>query len=125
MKQLLARFLSFFPTPLPLGMTAYATWQEDVIALIGPIADADSLKFCVASEVLRVGPAVNSVSKNYFVRRVRAGAAKQIAGAVFTQIKEKQQTLQREAQQAALAAQKAVEVTPAPKAESETPVQQA
>jgi hypothetical protein len=72
-------------------MTSYNAWSDSVVELIGPIASKDSLEFSIASEVLRVGPHVNFISKNYFVKRVRAGAAKQIAGAKFMEIKENQQ----------------------------------
>ena len=109
MKRIFNKALSYIPTALPVGMTTYAAWSDSVVELIGPIADNDSLRFCVASEVLRLGPSATSIPKNYFVQRVRAGAAKQIAGAVFTEIKEKQ----RQEQLAAQAAQQAVEVTPA------------
>ncbi len=95
MNQQFKRLLSYIPTQLPLGLTAYKAWSNEVVELIGPIANTDDLHFCVAAEVLRVGPSANAVSKNYFVKRVRAGATKQLAGAVFTEIKERQQALQR------------------------------
>lgn len=101
MKRIFRQLLSHFPTPLALGMTSWRVWADSVIELIGPIANRDDLEFCVAAEVIRVGPAVCSAPKNYFVKRVRAGAAKQIAGAVFTEIKERQQAAQRAAIEAA------------------------
>lgn len=110
------RLLSYFPTPLPVGMTAYKEWSDSVVDLIGPIANTDDLQFCVAAEVIRVGPAVCSAPKNYFVKRVRAGAAKQIAGAVFTEIKERQMAAQKAALAALSPLQQAPEVTTAKEA---------
>ncbi len=72
---------------------------SEVTDLIGPISSQEDLEFCVSAEVMRLGPNTCSVSKNFLVKRVRAGAAKQIAGAKFTEIKEKQQ--ERFKQQAA------------------------
>ncbi len=95
MKRILSRLLSYIPTQLPLGLTAYKAWSDEVVELIGPIANSDDLHFCVAAEVLRVGPSANAVSKNYFVKRVRAGATKQLAGHVFSEIKERQQAAQK------------------------------
>jgi hypothetical protein len=108
MKQVLNKVMSYFPTPLPLGMTAYKEWTDSVAELIGPITNKEELNFCIASEVIRLAPDVCSAPKNHFVKRVRAGVAKQIAGAMFTEIKENQK-----AKQAAEAAKQAAEVTAA------------
>lgn len=97
MKMLVKRLLSYLPTTLPVGMTKYEAWSDSVAELIGPIATKEDLDFCIAAEVIRVGPNVCSAPKNYFVKRVRAGAAKQIAGAVFSRIKEDQRKKQLEA----------------------------
>ncbi len=101
------RILSRFPSQLPVGLTHYREWLAEVVELIGPIATIEDLQFCVSAEVLRLGPTTCSIAKHTLVRKVRAGAAKQIAGFVFTEIKEKQQA----AQQAA--AKQAAEVTAA------------
>lgn len=114
-KMALKRLLSYFPVNLPVGMTAYAKWEESLVELIGPIATVNDLRFCIASEVIRLGPNACSISKNYIVRRVRAGAAKQIAGAVFTDIKNQQIA----AQKAELEKQKQGEATADTKAVSE------
>lgn len=93
------RLLGYFPTKLPVGMSHYNAWVAEVAELIGPISTQDELEFCVSAEVMRLGPNTCSVSKNFLANRVRAGAAKQIAGAKFAEIKEKQQ--ERLKQQAA------------------------
>jgi hypothetical protein len=97
LKCVFTRVLSYFPSKLPVGMSHYKTWSDSVVKLIGPIANNEDLQFCIASEVIRLGPSVCSISKNYFVKRVRSGAAKQIAGAVFTEIKENQKAAQKAA----------------------------
>ena len=114
LKTFLNQLSSYFPTKLPLGMTEFDAWSASILALLGPIADQDSLKFATATEVVRLGPEVRRISKQYFVRRIKAGAAKQIAGAVMYDMKEKQK-----AQQEVLLAkqlEKTTEVTVAPKA---------
>lgn len=115
LKMALKRLLSYFPVDLPVGMTAYTKWRDSIVELIGPIATTNDLRFCIASEVIRLGPNTCSISKNYIVRRVRAGAAKQIAGADFTDIKNQQLA----AQKAAAEKQSIGEVTADPKAVSE------
>ncbi len=117
---LILRLFSYFPTKIPVGMTAYLVWSDSIVELIGPIANKSDLEFCIAAEVLRVKPDACSAPKNYFVKRVRAGAAKQIAGAVFTRIKEEQMAVQKAAeiiaQEAVKRAQQAAEATPAQQA---------
>lgn len=111
LKKILNKFLSYLPTPLPMGMTAYLEWSKSIADLLGPITSIESdLHFCISAEVIRLGPSVWCVSKHYFVRRVRAGVAKQIAGAVFTDIKEKDKQLK------AAEAARSAEVTAAQKA---------
>lgn len=91
------RLLSLLPTPLPVGMTEFESWSDDIINLSGPYADTDSMKFAIASMIMHLGPQKSHVAKNYFVRSLRKTAANQVAGQVFTNIKEKQQKAAAEA----------------------------
>lgn len=102
---LILRLFSYIPTQIPVGMTAYQAWSGSVIELIGPIATKDDLDFCIAAEVMRTKPEDNYKPKNYFVKRVRAGASKQLAGAVFTRIREEQKAEQEKLKAAEAAKQ--------------------
>lgn len=121
MKQLLAKFkelvkyaLSYLPHKLPVGLTEFHNFSDSIIELSGEYADRDSLKFAIATMILHAGEARGSLSKQYFVRRLRKVAANQVAGQVFTDIKEKQKA----AQEAMKAGIKQVEDTTASKIES-------
>lgn len=95
MKMLLKQLLSRIPTKVPTGMTQFESWTNSIVELTGPIADEDSLKFVIASAVQRLDPLDAYKPKNYFVKILQTSAAKQLAGAVFVQIKEKQQAKQK------------------------------
>lgn len=90
LKNVYNKLLSYFPETVPVGMTAHKAWSASIGELIGPIAGAKDIEFAVAAEVIRLGPNTCYIPKNYFVKRVRAGAAKQIAGAVLERLKNEQ-----------------------------------
>lgn len=91
-KQLFKRFLGLFPTSLPTGMGAFDSWVNDLVTTYPmPTADADSIKFVLASIILRLGPQTAYKSKFFFYLTLKAGASKQVAGECFQQIKLKQQ----------------------------------
>lgn len=104
MKKLLKILISYFPTRLPVGMTEFKKWSADIIEIVGPIADEDSLRFAIASQVLHSPAKTDKVPKQAFVAALRKAAANQIASAVFQDIKLRQQA-------AAEAAQKALQET--------------
>jgi len=99
--RLVKQIRGLFPSALPTGVTAFESWAEDIIATYDlPTSDKDSIKFTLATIIMHLGPQAASKPKYYFVLTLRAGAAKQVAGQVFTDIKTK-------AKEAELAAQKA------------------
>lgn len=90
------RITAYLPTPLPVGVTEMDAWMDDIIALAGPYADADSMKWAIATMVLHMGSNKDGssrayVPKMYFVNGLRKSAANQVASAVFQSIKAKQQ----------------------------------
>jgi hypothetical protein len=111
MKQInlsIARLLARIPSALPLGMAEFDKWVDEIIALLPKGLEnvpKDDIKFVIASAVQRLGQAERWVSKHYFVCLLHKAAASQLAGQIFTDIKDKQK--------AALAAQQA-EVTAPP-----------
>ena len=107
MKQL-KKFLSKFPTKLPVGLTEFEAWTDDIIELSGELANRDSIQFVLSDMIQRTGALKNSafgtipgyVPKDHFVQGLIAAAAKQVAGQVFFDIKTKQQEAAKAAQAA-------------------------
>lgn len=90
-----------FPSALPTGLTAFNEWADDIAATyFMPTQDKDSIKFSLASIVMHLGPTAAYRSKFYFALVLHAGAAKQVAGAAFYEIKTKQQEAERKAAEA-------------------------
>lgn len=90
------KILFCLPTQLPLGIPAFLTWSQSIIDTYD-FPDNDSVRFALATMVLHLGPTTAYKSKRYFSVCVKAGAAKQIAGAIFTEIKQKQEAAQKAA----------------------------
>lgn len=109
MKLILKKLLSHLPTKLPVGMTEFELFADDIIELSGPYADRDSMKYAIASNVIHMKHTVDAVPKAYFVRVLRKAAANQVASAIFQDIKIKQEEAMKAAQLAAQ--QKQVEDT--------------
>ena len=99
MKRLFNQFLGLFPSRLPVGMTAFDAWIDSIITTYPmPTMDRDSLVNGLAATVLRLGPTAAFKSKFYFALIIHAGAAKQIAGAKFSELRDKQIAAQKAAQ---------------------------
>lgn len=96
--------LSYFPSKLPVGATEFHEYADAVIELAGPFADADSMKWAIANNIIHLPSVTASKPKQYFVRALRKAAANQVASFVFQEIKAKQQD--RAAKEAAEAAAK-------------------
>jgi len=89
LNMILKRLLSHLPTKLPVGMTAFDKFANDIIELSGPYADADSMKFAIASQIIHLDARRASVPKNLIVKSLRKSAANQVASQVFQDIKTK------------------------------------
>lgn len=94
MKRLFKRLLSYFPAPLPVGLTSFNEWADSIIELSGKFADEDSLKWAISNMVMHLPSTTDRVPKNYFVKCLRKTAANQVCGQVFMDIKEKQKAAQ-------------------------------
>lgn len=95
MKQKLKKIVGFvkglFPSRLPQGMTEFHAWADSFFDIYDlPTKEKDSIKFVLASIIMHLGPQTLYKSKMFFYLTICAGAAKQIAGAVFHDIKTKQ-----------------------------------
>lgn len=111
-KRLARQLAGLFPSAVPVGINEFEAWSQSIIDTYPIPADNDSIKFALATMVLHSGPTSAYVPKFKYFLMLRAGMAKQIAGAVFQDIKTKQQ------ERAKLAA------ATAPAADNVEPIQQ-
>lgn len=99
--RVLLQLKSYFPTKLPVGLTAFNQWSEDIITLSGPMADKDSMRFAIASILIHADSGIGALPMQYFVKRLRKSAANQVASQVFQEIKTLQAEAQKKAQEEA------------------------
>lgn len=81
-------FLGFFPKALPVGMTAFNLWADELISTYGLLAimtDRDA-KYTLAASIISAGGATAFKSNFTFYLILRAAASKQVAGAKFQEI---------------------------------------
>jgi len=93
------QFRGLFPSALPTGLTEFNTWAESIAATYRlPTSNMDSVKFTLATMIMHLGPNAAYRSKYHFVLAIRASAAKQVAGAAFHEIKERDKAARAAAQ---------------------------
>ncbi len=104
MQLFIKRVLSHLPSRLPVGMTEFYKFADDIIELSGPYADVDSMRFAIASAIIHLPHTRGLCTKNFFVQTMRKSAANQVASQVFQDIKQKQadQQLHKQQQEALL-----------------------
>ena len=110
-KQLVNVVLSYFPSPLPIGITEFEKWADSVLALT-PLPNNESMKWSLATMILHSDKGDAYKAKRYFARCLHKAAANEIAGAYMHELKEKQKRQMQE--EAAKAAQAASEVSNEP-----------
>ena len=98
LKSLIKVILSYVPTQLPVGVTAYDAWLKDITDIVGPIADEMSLQWVISNEIMRLAPGRDKISKRYFVKSLRKYAANQIAANKVLELKKKQEEASKAAQ---------------------------
>lgn len=76
--------------PLPLGMQEFELWSDRIISGSELDAEADGVKFALATMILHLGPQDDHMPDAYFIKSLRKSAANQIAHARMTQLKEAQ-----------------------------------
>jgi hypothetical protein len=99
-KALYAKIRSYFPSKLAVGMTEYEEWLESTVNLAGNFADKKSLDWALSTMILHAPSDKDSISKQYFVKRLRKGAANQVASQKIQDIKAAQDAQQAEQKQA-------------------------
>lgn len=101
-KKLFKRVLGLFPQKLPIGMTDFYLWADDVIELSG-LPNNESVVFALATMVLHLPPTACYKSKEYFIRSLLKTASNQIAHGVMQELKDKQVAKAKAEQEAAAA----------------------
>jgi hypothetical protein len=87
MKRLLKQVLALFPTNLPVGIDEFNKWADSFFEIYDlPTQDKDSVYHTLAAIVINGGSQTHRRSKYFCYATLRAGAAKQIAGSIFTEI---------------------------------------
>jgi hypothetical protein len=100
------------PRPLPVGLTEFHRWADEIIALAGNFADEDSMKFALCTMLIHANNDAGALPLEYFVLRLRKSAANQVASQVLQDIKTKQAEATAARQQAeAAATEKAADET--------------
>lgn len=79
---------SLEPSRLPVGLTEFNKFCDDIIELAGQFADRDSLVYAIASNIIHIKHDCDAVPKDYFVKCLRKAAANQVASDQFVRIKE-------------------------------------
>lgn len=90
LKKLLRKVLGCIPSPVPTGMAEFNTWADSIINTYKmPTQDMDSIKYALATMIMHSGPTDAYKPKLHFALALNASAAKQVAGSVFREIKER------------------------------------
>lgn len=90
--------------PLPLGTSEFEDFVDRIISKLGTGLEKvprDDIKFVLTTNITHLKPQECEARDSYFVKTIRAAAAKQVAGAVFQQVKEDQKKRQEAEQQQA------------------------
>lgn len=99
LKTVVKRILSYLPTKLPVGMTAFEKFCDEVIELSGQFADRDSMVYAIASMVIHAPSTSGYITKNRLVNQLIKSAANQVASQKFQELKMKQVEAQAKKQQ--------------------------
>lgn len=101
LKSLLYSFVytlqSYWPSNLPVGLTEFHKWSDRIIKITGPMADENSMKFALCSQIIHLPHTTSAKAPQFFVRSLRKAAANQVASQVFQDIKKQQEEAQKAA----------------------------
>lgn len=102
MKRKLMRLLARLPSRLPQGRADFNAWAKSIIYM-AEAPDNDSTRFAVAAMIMHGSGTSGYKSKWFFVRQLIKASANEVAHAVLTELKAKQQeSLKSEQKDAAL-----------------------
>lgn len=81
-----------FPSALPVGRTEFEVWSQSIFDTYDlPTKDLRSVRFTLTTILMSLKTTDSLKPKYYFVKVCRAAAAKQVAGAIWQEIKLAQQ----------------------------------
>lgn len=87
-KRYFYQFLGLFPSPVPVGRTEFETWSKSIFDTYTlPTKDLRSVRFTLTTILMGLKTNDSSKPKYYFVKVCRAAASKQVAGAIWQEIK--------------------------------------
>jgi hypothetical protein len=89
-KNIASRALGFFPSPLPQGVAEFNQFVDSIIATYQPPMDPRSVKFVIATLIMRLNPTDAYKSKRYFALSLHKGAAGEVANYVMHLLKQEQ-----------------------------------
>ncbi len=100
LKVLLLQVTSNFKMTLPVGLTEFEQWAQDIIVL-SKAPDNDSVRFALASIIINLKHDQPKQSKKYCAGILIKGMATQVASSVFHEMKVKQAEAAKAASEAA------------------------
>lgn len=99
------------PSQLPTGATEFEAWVTSIMETYDlPTRSRSDVMFIIATSMMHLGPTVDRKAKYFFVKTLRAGAAKQVAAAAFQEVKKAQLAAAQAAQTSAEATAKPLAV---------------
>src|SRR5271166_2176540 len=92
LRRLINKIKGLLPTALPNGTTEFEAWAESFFDTYDnmPTEDRNSTKFTLCTIIMHLGQTAAYKPKIYFYLTLKAAAAKQVAGSVFSDIKVKE-----------------------------------
>ncbi len=105
---ILKHLKSHLPLRMPVGKTAFDAWLSEIVDLVGPIADAESIAWVACNEIMRLPPGSDRIPQQKLIRIVRKFAANQLAANKVNELK----AAQEERKAAQIAAAQPTEATP-------------
>lgn len=117
-KNILQRIRGALPSPLPQGLDEYNNWIKSFIETYKPAMNERSVRFSVATMMMRLGPTEAYKSKRFFALCLHKGAASEVSNYVMHLVKEEQAA---EAKAQAEAEEQAAKEAAQEKAVSEAP----
>lgn len=110
-KRFFQRLRNWFPSPLPIGMTAFLEWSSSIIDAYG-FPDNDSIRFALATQIMHAESTAANKPKRYFALLTHKAMSNQIAHAKLMALKEEQEAKMKEEQAKAAQAKQAEATAP-------------
>lgn len=104
-KNIIGRIRGAMPSALPQGMTEFDNWIKSFIEVYQPKMNDRSVRFAIATLMMRLNPTEAYKSKRYFALCLHKGAAAEVSNHVMYLIKEEQKALEQAEKDAAAKAQ--------------------